>query len=132
MPKLYTMANVLVIPSHGEGWGRPHVEAMSCECPVIATAWSGPTEYLNSNNGFPLNIENKLVKAGNWNGHLWAEPSLNHLQELMRYTYLNPIETKMKGIQARKDIIDSYSLLKMGNVVKLEIDRITNIINNRN
>lgn len=105
---------------------------MSCECPVIATAWSGPTEYLNSNNGFPLNIENKLVQAGNWIGHSWAEPSLNHLRELMRYAYSNPSETKKKGIQARLDIINNYSLLKIGNVVKLEIDRITDIINNKN
>ena len=27
----------------GEGWGRPHVEAMSMELPVIATNWSGST-----------------------------------------------------------------------------------------
>ena len=28
----------------GEGWGRPHVEAMACGLPVIATNWSGNTE----------------------------------------------------------------------------------------
>ena len=27
----------------GEGWGRPHVEAMSMALPVIATNWSGST-----------------------------------------------------------------------------------------
>mmetsp|Transcript_30444 Transcript_30444/g.41672 ORF Transcript_30444/g.41672 Transcript_30444/m.41672 type:complete len:199 (+) Transcript_30444:2366-2962(+) len=26
---LYTLIDILVIPSRGEGWGRPHVEAMS-------------------------------------------------------------------------------------------------------
>ena len=30
LPYLYSLVNVLVIPSHGEGWGRPHVEAMAC------------------------------------------------------------------------------------------------------
>ena len=52
-----------VIPSHGEGWGRPHVESMSCGVPVIATNWSGPTEYLNEENGYPLGIEEELIPA---------------------------------------------------------------------
>lgn len=47
MPNLYKSAHVLVIPSRGEGWGRPHVEAMSMGLPVIATNWrynNHPTE----------------------------------------------------------------------------------------
>lgn len=56
MPLLYSMSDVLVIPSHGEGWGRPHVEAMSCGVPVIATNWSGPTEFITQDNGYPLRI----------------------------------------------------------------------------
>lgn len=52
-----------VIPSRGEGWGRPHVEAMSCGVPVIATNWSGPTAYLTEENGFPLRYEAALVPA---------------------------------------------------------------------
>lgn len=38
---LYRAAHVLVQPSRGEGWGRPHVEAMASATPVIATNWSG-------------------------------------------------------------------------------------------
>lgn len=51
MPNLYKSAHVLVIPSRGEGWGRPHVEAMSMEVPVIATNWrynSDPQIFKNS------------------------------------------------------------------------------------
>jgi hypothetical protein len=29
MPSVYAAADALVLPSRGEGWGRPHVEAMS-------------------------------------------------------------------------------------------------------
>lgn len=50
-----------VIPSHGEGWGRPHMEAMACETPVIATNWSGPVAFMNSSTGFPIEIEEHLV-----------------------------------------------------------------------
>lgn len=63
MPALYRLADVLVIPSHGEGWGRPHVEAMSVGTPIIATHWSGPTEYLTISNGYPLRSRG-LIPAG--------------------------------------------------------------------
>lgn len=63
MPMLYSWAHILVIPSHGEGWGRPHMEAMSCGTPVIATNWSGPTAFVNENNGYLLRIEDELVDA---------------------------------------------------------------------
>jgi len=52
-----------VLPSRGEGWGRPHVEAMAMELPIIATFWSGPTQYMNENNSYPLSISG-LVPVG--------------------------------------------------------------------
>lgn len=44
LPALYLAADAFVLPSRGEGWGRPHTEAMAMELPIIATNWSGPTE----------------------------------------------------------------------------------------
>lgn len=38
-----TRETELLSQAAGEGWGRPHVEAMSMELPVIATNWSGST-----------------------------------------------------------------------------------------
>jgi glycosyltransferase involved in cell wall biosynthesis len=63
MPALYKSANAFVLPSRGEGWGRPHVEAMSMALPVIATFWSGTTEYMTDDNSYPLKI-NGLVEVG--------------------------------------------------------------------
>lgn len=39
-------ADAFVLASHGEGWGRPIVEAMAMGLPVITTNWSGPTEFI--------------------------------------------------------------------------------------
>ncbi len=63
MPALYSLAQALVIPSHGEGWGRPHMEAMACQTPVIATNWSGPAAFIDAFNGYPVAIEEQLVSA---------------------------------------------------------------------
>lgn len=57
LPSLYKAANAFVLPSRGEGWGRPHVEAMAMELPLIATFWSGTTEYMTQANSYPLDID---------------------------------------------------------------------------
>lgn len=35
MPHVYAAADAFVLPSRGEGWGRPHAEAMAMALPVI-------------------------------------------------------------------------------------------------
>ena len=47
LPSLYKAASVFVLPSRGEGWGRPHVEAMSMGLPIIATDWYCPLHLRN-------------------------------------------------------------------------------------
>ena len=37
--------------------GRRHVEAMSMGLPVIATNWSGTTEFMNTSNAFPIELD---------------------------------------------------------------------------
>ncbi|KAI3770160.1 hypothetical protein L6452_01283 [Arctium lappa] len=54
---LYKAADAFVLPSRGEGRGRPIVEAMAMSLPVIATNWSGPTEYLSEENNYPLPVD---------------------------------------------------------------------------
>ncbi|XP_058109060.1 uncharacterized protein LOC131252457 [Magnolia sinica] len=110
LPKLYKAANAFVLPSRGEGWGRPLVEAMSMALPVIATNWSGPTEFLTEENAYPLPFDHMSeVTEGPFQGHLWAEPSVDKLRVLMRHVISNPEEARRKGIQAREDMIRRFS-----------------------
>ncbi|XP_010067122.1 uncharacterized protein LOC104454087 [Eucalyptus grandis] len=105
LPRMYKAADAFVLPSRGEGWGRPLVEAMAMSLPVIATNWSGPTEYLTDENSYPLPVERMSeVLDGPFKGHLWAEPSVNKLRMLMRHVVSNPADGKAKGRQAREDM----------------------------
>ena len=61
--QIYKAAHALVIPTHGEGWGRPQMEAMAMGLPVISTNWSGLTAFLNERTGYPVPIEDKLVEV---------------------------------------------------------------------
>lgn len=39
MPSLYKAADAFVLPSRGEGWGIPYMEAMAMGLPTIGTNW---------------------------------------------------------------------------------------------
>lgn len=119
MPALYRSSNCFVLPSRGEGWGRPHVEAMAMGVPVIATNWSGPTAFLTEENGWPLAIDGLVpVSVGPFRKHhRWAEPSVSHLRMLLRHAAENPSEAAVKGARAREDVVRRFSLMKVGGIV---------------
>lgn len=48
MAALYTMFDVLLSPSHGEGFCVPLIEAQACGTPVIATDFSAQTELVGA------------------------------------------------------------------------------------
>lgn len=74
--------------------------------PVIATNWSGPTEYLTEENSYPLIVDRMSeVMEGPFKGHLWAEPSVTKFRVLMRHVMDNVNEAKAKGRIAREDLI---------------------------
>ncbi|KAL6989199.1 hypothetical protein U1Q18_014952 [Sarracenia purpurea var. burkii] len=128
LPRLYKAADAFVLPSIGEGWGRPLVEAMAMSLAVITTNWSGPTEYLTEENSYPLPMEGlSEVPEGPFRGHLWAEPSVDRLRVLMRRVMSHPEEAKVKGRRAREDMISRFSPEIVAGIVT---DHLLQILNN--
>jgi glycosyltransferase involved in cell wall biosynthesis len=76
--------------SRAEGWNLPLLELMSCGKPVIATNYSGHTEFCDNDNSFLINMESGLETAndGRWfHGHgRWAK-----LGELEQEQIINSI-----------------------------------------
>jgi glycosyltransferase involved in cell wall biosynthesis len=112
IPRLYASADAFVLPTRGEGWGRPFMEALACACPVIATRWSGQLDFLHD--GICDLIDCEIVPVP-WNndvemsaGHRWAEPSVNHLRHLMRQVFENRDETKQKAERGRAEMLDKW------------------------
>ncbi|EME31610.1 glycosyl transferase family 1 [Galdieria sulphuraria] len=123
---LYVSVDAFVLPTRGEGWGRPIMEAMACGTPVIATNWSGQTEYLNAKTGFPIPVEEIVtysegpgfaelykdeleISAASFRNQLWAKPSEQQFRSLMRWVFTNPSAAKKIALQARKEILSKFS-----------------------
>ncbi|KAM1807464.1 hypothetical protein ACFX11_030466 [Malus domestica] len=132
LPRVYKAADAFVLPSRGEGWGRPLVEAMAMSLPVIATNWSGPTEYLTAENSYPLPVDRMSeVMEGPFRGHLWAEPSVSKLRVLMRRVVNNVEEAKVKGKKAREDMIKRFSPEIVADIVTKHVQHILQKVNRR-
>ena len=111
MGRLYTSVDCFVLPTRGEGWNLPLIEAMACGLPCIVTNWSGHTEYVNEKNCILLNdfkiepakhpkqIYSQYLEQGKW-----AEPSIKELRAKMRYAYDNQEEIKKIGKRAANDV----------------------------
>lgn len=112
MPRLYATADCFVLPSRGEGYGRPFIEALACQVPVIATGWSGQADFLNRENSFP--IEWRLVPVPDdadlevFAGQQWAEPDVDHLRQLMRQVFSHRGEARRRAAVGRADIVRQY------------------------
>ena len=108
---LYAEARAVVLPTRGEGWGRPHVEAMAMGLPVLATNWSGPTAFLSERNGYPLRFDGlvELPADHAFAGHKWAQPSVAHLQERLRAVVDAPEDARARGRRAREDMVAHFA-----------------------
>ncbi|GAB4819334.1 hypothetical protein N2152v2_006380 [Parachlorella kessleri] len=127
LPRLYKAADAFVLPSRGEGWGRPHVEAMSMGLPVLATNWSGPTAFLDESVGYPIAIEGLVVAGPNegaFAGRRWAQPSVSHLRRLMRSVVERPEEARKRGAAARRRMVERYSPEVVARVVAARLGEI--------
>jgi GT2 family glycosyltransferase len=109
---LYRSADCFVLPSRGEGWGLPLLEAMACGIPVITTAWSAQTDFIHEGIAYPLSIEGLVpaeAKCPYYWGFKWAVPSYEHLRALMRHVYDNREEARLKGTRASAEVLGKWT-----------------------
>ena len=69
MPRLYAGADAYVLPSRGEGWGRPYMEALAMGLPTIASRFSGNLEFMDDETSWL--IDGELVPVAE-DAQLWT------------------------------------------------------------
>jgi glycosyltransferase involved in cell wall biosynthesis len=124
LPSLYRAADAFVLPTRGEGWGRPLMEAMLMGLPTIATRYSGHLEFMNDENAYLIDCQEADVDEAAWQeatifrGHRWAAPSVPHLRQLMRQVYEDRRAAARKGQAAREHIATNFSRERVAEIVK--------------
>jgi glycosyltransferase involved in cell wall biosynthesis len=111
------MCDCFVSLHRAEGFGLCLAEAMLMGKPVIATNYSGNLAFMHSGNSLLVDYtlaeiveDNPIYKKGNH----WAEPSIDHATELMRYCYNNPAEAAALGAVGQAEAKQKLSLKAAG------------------
>lgn len=124
---LVALSDCFVSLHRSEGFGLPIAEAMYLKKPVIATNYSGNTDFMDESNGFP--VKYKLIEiekdTGPYKkGKIWADPDREHAAELMRFVYENRDLAQKKGEKASRDISFRFSPNATGEMIRKRLSSI--------
>ena len=92
---LYQQSHVFVLPTKGEGWGLPLIEAAASGLPIITTMYSGHTEFLQpiESSVIPVEFDPAPIACeeykfcypttdGDWGN--WVQPRVDSIRQALR------------------------------------------------
>jgi len=121
MNKLYNHPKVksLVSFTHGEGFGRPLLEATMTGLPVIASAWSGHCDFLSQEDSLLLggNLtqvpESQIWKDIVMKESQWFNVNETQAYKALNYSFKNRDEIKERGKKLMETNRNKFTLNKM-------------------
>ena len=131
--RLYRTMDAFVLPTRGEGWGLPTIQAMSMGMPTISTNWGGNTEFMTKDTSFLIPVDglDELPKGnlyGSEGGKKWALPSVAETSSLMRHVWLHATHATEVGLRARRHIVERFSEAAILDIVDQRLEDIRKII----
>jgi len=111
---LLDSADCFVYPSHGEGFGLQPLEAMALGKPVIATYYSGMTEYLDDS--VAILLPNRGLQPATHYHRLygeersaWARISIDDLCDRMKWVYEHRHSASLIGMKAASRVAEQWT-----------------------
>ena len=121
MNKLYNHPKVKAFVSltHGEGFGRPMLEASMVGLPIITSGWSGQIDFLSTTDSMLLGGELiKVPKSQHWKDIIipesqWFNVNEQQAYKSMNHCFKNYDEVKKKALKLMKKNKEKFTLNKM-------------------
>ena len=131
---LYSVCDALVSLHRSEGFGLSPAEAMFLGKPVIATNWSGNTDFMRQDNSLPVDF--RLVKiersVGVYRaGQVWADPDIDHAASLMRRVVDDGALRERISRAAMRTMREEFSPEIAGRRVRARLEYIQDALNGR-
>jgi glycosyltransferase involved in cell wall biosynthesis len=135
MTDLLACADIYVSLHRAEGFGLGMAEAMLLGKPVIATNYSGNTDFMTSVNSYPVVFKLREITAEDHHfqpdfetvyevGQVWAEPDIDQAAMWMTHLYEHPTSGLEKGEQASRDIQQRYDPAMIGELMRQRFEQI--------
>ena len=108
-----------------EGFGLTLAEAMVRGKPVIATGFSGNTDFMTDDNSFL--VDYSLTRVGEEGENypadgVWAEPDPDHAAEQMRRVWEDRAEAERRAARGR-ELIEAFSPERVGRIARARLER---------
>jgi glycosyltransferase involved in cell wall biosynthesis len=119
------VCDALVSLHRSEGFGLVPAEAMFLGKPVIATNWSGNTEFMKPQNSLPVNYA--LIKLerdiGVYKaGQTWADPDVEHAAWLMRQIVDDEGLRRRISAEAQRTMREEYNPRSIGQRIHARLE----------
>lgn len=114
LPRLYAAADAYVLPSRGEGWGRPYMEAMAMGLPTVASRFLGNLEFMDDATSWL--VDGDVVPVPDDHGvfaddvlrHRWFEPDVEQLAGILAEIAGDLAAARAKAAGARAGLIERF------------------------
>lgn len=128
--RLHKSCNCFVMPSYGEAWCLPAMDALGFGNPVIANSFGGMADYVNKENGWLLDYQLEPVFGltetfqDMFTGlENWGNPNLSQLRSYMREAYANKDTYTAKSDKAIETPYN-YTYEKVGQIMLTRLEKI--------
>ena len=104
-------------------------ESMLLGKPVIGTGFSGNTDFLTAETGYPVPYTLRPVGEGEYphhQGNSWAEPDANAAAEIMRHVATKSDDVRQKALAGQAFVRQHYSPQAVGLVIGARIRALAN------
>ena len=124
---LIAACDAFVSLHRGEGFGLVIAEAMALGKPVVATGYSGNTDFMTAENSYAVDF--RLVRSEARSdpyqkGCLWAEPDVEHAAALVADIMDHPDAARERGASAARTVNSQFSPRTAGLAMRSRLEEL--------